>query len=77
MLLLARSRITIRVLGFRSTRTLLRSLLSGWMVSAPTSAMPCVIEGGRDAGGWSAVNQIADYVIITVGIAVLIIRQFI
>ncbi len=27
--------------------------------------------------GWSAINQIADYVIITVGIAVLIIRQFI
>ena len=26
---------------------------------------------------WSAINQIADYVIITVGIAVLIIRQFI
>jgi len=26
---------------------------------------------------WSAINQIADYVIITVGIAVLIVRQFI
>ncbi len=29
------------------------------------------------AFAWSAVNQVADYVTITVGIAALIIRQFI
>jgi hypothetical protein len=34
------------------------------------------LKGGRVAGEWGAINEIADNVIITVGIGVLIVRQF-